>query len=404
LKLRLEEFVWASPMSTSLLHLATTNPTVVHRVSAFLASAASAAPRDDDHRIGDFDGCYWKLEQTASAPGRLGVCLEVPNFAAYRECVKLCNGHPSLSPFPFPTPAACLGGGPPPPPLTRFSSSAAPLQICARLGVDAHLQTVYGPMLVPARSGASVSLSIDASASGGGGGGGGAGAGAGGDLAQRVAALRAHVVAFPFLRAMSAVLGGRGAAEPPLVLRPRPREPVFVLCRADRVLVIFHVTVAEPTDRAVARTVAQELTEAYRAVNNAPPVSWSEREPPMELKGLFPSLDTPASEPLSIGYITFTIFPASYKTDPQRFAAAAHLAGFRAFLLYHLKAAKTYLHARMRSRAEGLQKVLNRALPDAPAEKKLASGRAFVAKGGAAAVMAAGGGGAASARGGGGGP
>ena len=34
-----------------------------------------------------------------------------------------------------------------------------------------------------------------------------------------------------------------------------------------------------------------------------------------------------------------------------RLAAAAHLAGFRSFLMYHLKAAKTYLHARMRSRA-----------------------------------------------------
>ncbi len=184
---------------------------------------------------------------------------------------------------------------------------------------------------------------------------------------------------------MSAVVGGRGGAEPPLVLRSRPREPVYVLCRPDRVLVVFHVTVAEPTDRAVARTVAQELTEAYRAVNNAPPVAWSEREPPMELKGLFPGLDTPATEPHSIGYITFTIFPASYKTEPQRLAAAAHLAGFRAFLMYHLKAAKTYLHARMRSRAEGLQKVLNRAIPDAPGEKKTASGRTF--RGAALAVM-----------------
>jgi actin related protein 2/3 complex subunit 2 len=263
--------------------------------------------------------------------------------------------------------------------------------------VDAHLQSVYGPLLVPARGGASVSLSIDASAGGGGGGG-----GAGADVAQRVAALRSHVVAFPFLRAMSAVLAGRGGAEAPLVLRPRPREPVYVLCRADRVLVIFHVLVAEPTDRAVARTVAQELTEAYRAVNNAPPVSWSEREPPMELKGLFPGLDTPATEPLSIGYLTFTIFPASYKTEPQRLAAAAHLAGFRPFLMYHLKAAKTYLHARMRSRAEGLQKVLNRAIPDAPSEKKLASGRTFVAKGGAAAVVAAAAGGGGGGGGGGG--
>lgn len=113
-------------MSTSLLHLTTTNPTVVHRVSAFLASAASAAPRDDDHRIGDFDGCYWKLEQTASAPGRLGVCLEVPNFAAYRECVKMCNGHPPPPRFLSPHPRRALAAALPSPPLTRFSHPLPP--------------------------------------------------------------------------------------------------------------------------------------------------------------------------------------------------------------------------------------------------------------------------------------
>jgi len=184
-------------------------------------------------------------------------------------------------------------------------------------------------------------------------------------------------MSFPYLSAMSMVTGGRGLGEKPLIFNFRPREPIYIITRADRVLVIYHLDVTEPTDRAIARVVTQELTEAYRAVNSAPPVSWSEREPPMELKG-FPDLPSPSES--SIGFITFTIFPASYKSEAQRVAVASQLSLFRSFLQYHLKAAKTYLHARMRSRAEGLQKVLNRAIPEDPfvkTEKTLASGKTF---------------------------
>ena len=278
--------------------------------------------------------------------------------------------------------------------------------------MEAHLQGIYGSMMTAPRAGACVSLLLDAAAlsgAAGGGGGGGGGASAGNSSAAeaaalRVAQLRMHVTAFPFLRSMSAVAAGRGLTEAPLVLLQRPREAVYLLTRADRVLVIYHLDVAEPTDRAIARVVAQELTEAYRAVNSAPPVAWSEREPPLELKG-FPGVDAAPSE-ASIGYVTFTIFPAAYKTDAQREAVASQLALFRSFLQYHLKAAKTYLHARMRSRAENLQRILNRAIPEDPfaaAERKTASGKSFTKT--VTAVLAAGrlGGAAASGGGGGGG-
>lgn len=54
---------------------------------------------------------------------------------------------------------------------------------------------------------------------------------------------------------------------------------------------------------------------------------------------------------------------------------------FRTYLDYHIKAAKAYLHARMRTRVDGWLAVLNRAQPDEPfggKEKKTAAGRAFV--------------------------
>ncbi len=258
----------------------------------------------------------------------------------------------------------------PPPPLLLLHAPLCVVLLFTHnsLGLDAYLSGVYGSLIVAPRQGASVSLAINGDAL----------PGTLVEVATRVSQLRMHVSSFPFLNAMNAVAGGRGGSEPPYALRVRPREAVYVLTRGDRVLVVYHLDVAEPTDRAIARVVAQELTEAYRTVNSAPPVSWSEREPPGELKG-FPDLPPPSEN--SIGYLTFTIFPAPYKSEAQRLGVASQLSLFRSFLQYHLKAAKTYLHARMRSRAEGLQKVLNRAIPEDPfasTDKKLASGKTFV--------------------------
>ena len=213
-------------------------------------------------------------------------------------------------------------------------------------------------MITPPRADASVSLCIDTAAL----------PSPPSAVALSVAALRAHVVGWPFLRALEIAGAGGGATNPPFVLRTRAAEPVYVLTRADRTAVIFHIDITEPTDRSMARIIAQELTEAGRAVNAAPPTSWTEREAPLELRNLGSITPLPLTD-ASVGYVTFSLFASAYKTPAQRVAAAATLALFRDFLSYHLKAAKTYLHARMRRRAEDLQRVLNRAAPSEPSDK-----------------------------------
>jgi actin related protein 2/3 complex subunit 2 len=243
----------------------------------------------------------------------------------------------------------------------------------AGLGAGARLAAVYGAMLqAEPYDGADATLVIDRRAL----------PGPVAEVVAKVANLRRHLLSWPYLRLMRAVAEGRGAAEKPFCLRLSAREPVFLLTRADRVVVIFHLAFEEPTDRAVARIIAQELTEANRQVNNAPPCSWSERDVPLELKTAFAAdqVPRPAEDAASIGYLTFSVFPGSFKTEAQRESIAAHLALFRPFLTYHLKAAKSYLHARMRARTDNLQRVLNRAIPESEAPKvmTLASGKSFV--------------------------
>jgi actin related protein 2/3 complex subunit 2 len=200
-----------------------------------------------------------------------------------------------------------------------------------------------------------------------------------------VANLRKHALSFPFVRMMTEIQAGRSSALAPFVLRIRPSEPVFILPRPDRLVVIFALSQAEGTDRAITRVVAQEMTETNRVVNNAPPCAWTENTAPVpvELRG-FPANTLPsASNEQFIGYLTISLFPTHFNTEVKRDNAAAQLGLFRTFLTYHIKACKGYLHARMRSRADGLQKVLNRAVPEDPfadKEKKLASGRTFVRK------------------------
>jgi actin related protein 2/3 complex subunit 2 len=200
----------------------------------------------------------------------------------------------------------------------------------AGLGVQARLAAVYGAMLqAEPHDGADATLVVDRRAL----------AAPAAEVVSKVANLRRHVLSWPFLRLMRAVAEGRGAAERPFCLRLSAREPVFLLARADRVVAIFHLAFEEPTDRAVARIIAQELTEANRQVNNAPPCSWSERDVPLELK-TFADVPRPADDVQSIGFLTFSIFPGSFKTEAQRESIAAHLALFRPYLTYHLKAAK----------------------------------------------------------------
>jgi actin related protein 2/3 complex subunit 2 len=238
--------------------------------------------------------------------------------------------------------------------------------------VEEHLRSVYGQMLVAPREGASATVELDVKSP----------PLPPAQLATKVANLRRHAMAAPFHRAFAAVTAGAGAKTPPVTVRFRANEPIFILPRADRVSVIYALEFSDVTDRAVARVVAQEFVEAQRLISAAPPAAFAEpdREPPLELRGLGA---VPRQTENFVGYLSFAIFPRHFDTEVRRENAINLLTGFRMYLHYHLKAAKAYLHARMRGRVDGWLQVLNRAVPEDPyaaREKKLASGKTFVRK------------------------
>ena len=145
----------------------------------------------------------------------------------------------------------------------------------------------------------------------------------------------------------------------------------------DRVTIVFSVDFPEESDRAYCRIFLQQLQDVGRKVNNAPPVVFSEaKEPPLEIR------DTCTESPLIVGFVSFTIFDHHVKTPAKLAKTIDNLIGFRNYLHFHIKAAKTNLHMRMRRKVRGGLQVLNRAAlaSEAPREKKTISGRTFTRK------------------------
>jgi actin related protein 2/3 complex subunit 2 len=253
-------------------------------------------------------------------------------------------------------------------------------------GVEAHLRSIYGALLVAPAAGADVTLQLDASPAPAGSSAAAAAAAAGGgrstaELVALVSCLRLHAVGCAFDAALRSVAAKSPSAGAVICLRPR--EPIFVLPRPDRVAAIFALHFADATDRAVARIVCQEFVEAQRHISAAPPVNYSDREPPLELRGRAESALLRGGDEDFVGYLTLSILPRQFDTDARRANVVALLAQLRSYLDYHIKAAKANLHARMRARVDGWMQVLNRAVvedPFAAREKKLATGKTFVRK------------------------
>lgn len=154
----------------------------------------------------------------------------------------------------------------------------------------------------------------------------------------------------------------------------RDEEAIFIIPSSDRVTVIFSMIFKEETDIILGKVFLQEFVDARKrpAIQNAPQVFYSYRDPPLEIQTL---CDLKSSD--NIGYVTFVLFPQHY-TPQKKEDCIAKIQLFRNMLYYHIKASKVHMHERMRARVAQFLKVLNRAkLENTEKAKKTASGRSF---------------------------
>jgi len=189
------------------------------------------------------------------------------------------------------------------------------------------------------------------------------------ELPGKISYLKRHLFAAPFQRAIEK------KPQDIIIFNYRPEETVYIKAEADRIIVIFDILFRDADDIVFSKVFLQEFADARRTIQQAPHVSFSQKEPPLELKGV---KGVKAGD--NNGFVSFVLF-AHHISDKQRDSSIDLIQTFRDYLHYHIKCAKAYMHMRMRTRVDSLLQILNRARPP-PIEvvRKTASGKTFTRK------------------------
>jgi actin related protein 2/3 complex subunit 2 len=229
-----------------------------------------------------------------------------------------------------------------------------------KYGVDEVLRKQYGQNLVSAESGYNATLQIDTAkvpqdkAA----------------FARNIALFKRHAFAAPFYKVFNDIEAKKGGNL--VEIQYRDDEAVYIKPETDRSIVIFSVRFKDQDDVVFAKVFLQEYADARKTMSNAPSVTYSQKEPPLELKGVR-NLHVGAAQ----GFVSFVLFQP-HMAAAKRERTIDNIQTFRNYLHYHLKCSKAYLHTRMRNRVRTFLQVLNRAKsePDSK-EKKTITGRTF---------------------------
>jgi len=152
----------------------------------------------------------------------------------------------------------------------------------------------------------------------------------------------------------------------------RDQEAFYIKPEGDRVIVIFDIFFKDQDDIVFSKIFLQEFQDARRTIQNAPAVTFSQKEPPLELKGV---KGTHSGE--SHGFVSFVLFQGH--TSPKcRVKVIDLIQTFRDYLHYHIKCSKAYMHTMMRNRVDSLLQILNRAKPEpVDSAKRTITGKTF---------------------------
>jgi len=153
----------------------------------------------------------------------------------------------------------------------------------------------------------------------------------------------------------------------------RDDEAIYIKPESDRAIVIFSIAFKDADDVVLAKVFLQEYADARRSMTNVPAVSYAQKEPPLELKGV-----RQLRQGANNGFVSFVLFQP-HIMGGKRDKTIDNIQTFRNYLHYHIKCSKAYLHTRMRARVRTFLQVLNRAksAPQEGKEKKTITGRTF---------------------------
>jgi len=245
--------------------------------------------------------------------------------------------------------------------LLNISMSIKCFKELKKYGADDVMKQAYGDLLKSPENGFDVTLQVDLSKPPA-------------DIdafAKNVSSMKRNALAAPFYKVFNDI----EKKTPPaslIEIRYRDDEAFYIKPESDRVIVIFEIAFRDPDDVVLAKVFLTEYQDARRTMNNVPSVSYSQKEPPLELKGA-PNLRVKDGT----GYVSFVLF-APHMTGKKKEGSVDLIENFRNYLQYHMKCSKAYMHTRMRNRVRSFLQVLNRAKSDPQkVEKKTFTGKTF---------------------------
>lgn len=234
--------------------------------------------------------------------------------------------------------------------LFKISMSIKGYADLKKLGADDIMKKVYGSMLTSTENGYDVTVQVDC-----------ARPGDGPKVAHDIALMKRHALAAPFYKVF-ADIEAKKPAGPLIEIKYRDDETLYLKPEADRVIVIFTVQFKDADDVIFAKVFLNEYQDARKTMNGAPSVLFSQKEPPLELKGV---RNLKVQEGQS--FVSFVLF-GSHITGNKKEKSIDTIQTFRNYLHYHIKCSKAYMHTRMRNKVKQFLQVLNRA-KSAPEDK-----------------------------------
>lgn len=228
-------------------------------------------------------------------------------------------------------------------------------------GAEARVKQIYGPLVVNPEQGYDFSLQIDLD---------NIPSDKKDSLPKSISYLKRNVISAPFLRLFDAV-SGKGSC-PPITINYRDNEAMYLRHEQDRAVVFFSINFRDSDDVVISKVFLQEFANARKTISNAPAITYSQKEAPLELRGV-PGLREGEDQ----GFVTFVLF-GNHLLENRRQHTIDMVHLFRNYLHYHIKCSKAHMHTRMRLRTEALLQVLNRAKQKkAVKEMKTITGRTF---------------------------
>jgi len=219
-----------------------------------------------------------------------------------------------------------------------------------KYGVDKRLKATYGEMVTQAEGSYDATLRINL-----------AKAPNNPDFFQKIAMLKRHVLSAP-LKDLFEKIEAKSAGSELHEIRYRDDEAFFLKPEGDRCVMIFSIHFKDADDVVFSKVFLQAYADQRKNIRGSPAVTFSQREPPLELQGVATGGDEQ-------GFVSFVLFPDHLHTQRRENTIDLMLI-FRDYLHYHIKCSKAYIHQRMRDRVELLLQILNRAKQQNPMEEK----------------------------------